>query len=118
MGEIERPWWCQDPSCMPVHNNAQAKNEPGFGGFCCGQIPERRVEVIHGAVHDNDGHFCIRSPRSGVTMLNVQASDWIALGDLSIIALAKWGQAKWLPRLARKCRALSPDSETEPEDER
>lgn len=107
-----RPWWCQDPTCTPVHNNAQAHDEPGWGGFCCGLLPEDQVERAHGVEHANDGHFCIRSPRSGVTMLNVNATDWIALGDLCVVALAKWGQAKWLPRLARKCEALGGKGDT------
>lgn len=109
-----RPWWCQDPTCSPIHNNAQPADEPGWGGFCCGRLSESCVEVVHGVEHANDGHLCIRSPRSGVTMLNVQAADWIMLGDMTVLALHAWGQGKCLTRLAQKARAAAPSPGTEP----
>ena len=102
-----RPWWCQDPTCTPVHNNAQPADKPGWGGFCCGTLPEKRVDLIHGVTHDNDGHFCIRSPRSGVTMLNVQPVDWLVIGEMSLVALAKAGESGFVRSLARKAEALS-----------
>ena len=102
----KRPWWCQDPACTPTHNNAQPADEPGWGGFCCGQVEGRRVDVLHGITHDNDGHFCIRSPRSGVSMFNVREVDWLVLGEMALIALASAGEAGCVRALGAKAGAL------------
>jgi len=60
-----RPTWCQDPTCTP---DAMANN------FCCGRTADLMVTERQGIRHENDGHFCIQSPR-GVVMLEVCEAD-------------------------------------------
>lgn len=67
-----RPDWCLDPTCTP-QSMSQDRREGG-SGFCCGQTAEPMVTERRGIRHENDGHFCIKSPR-GIVMLEINNED-------------------------------------------
>lgn len=69
---MARPEWCLDLTCTP-HARSQDKREGG-SGFCCGMTDEPMITERQGIRHENDGHFCIKSPR-GVVMLEIREED-------------------------------------------
>lgn len=84
-----RPEWCQDPSCTP---DARTQDErPGGSGFCCGRTAEPMISERQGIRHQNDGHFCVKSPR-GVVMLEVCEVDLDVIARTSLRGLVARGR--------------------------
>jgi hypothetical protein len=73
---MDRPSWCQDPTCQPISPDVGARsNDPAISGFCTGCLPEPIVTERHGFRHVNNCHFCFRSAIRGVVMLEVNNTD-------------------------------------------
>lgn len=87
-----RPEWCLDSTCSPDFNHLP----PGEGqsGWCCGRTEEPMVTERLGVRHDNDGHFCIRSPR-GVVMLEVMVHDLDIMARVALHGLAARGRKQF-----------------------
>jgi hypothetical protein len=82
---MKRPDWCLDHTCEP--NSYSPSTSDGGSQFCCGQTG-LMVTERQGIVHENDGHFCIKSPR-GITMLEINANDLRLFARLSMRSLVK-----------------------------
>lgn len=68
---VQRPSWCQDPTCTPDVNSPGVQiGGPGDSAWCIGQVPEPLVTERHGVEHRNDGHVCFRSPVRGRRVFN------------------------------------------------
>lgn len=98
-----RPWWCQDQTCVPDH--ASQDKRDGGSGFCVGRTAELMIVERQGIRHENDGHFCVRSPR-GVVMLEICEVDLDVIARNALRGLtargrkgfaSSWyaGQASW-----------------------
>ena len=74
---MNRPWWCQDPTCQTVNRTPHADdpNAYALSGFCAGLLAAPLRTERHGYVHVNDAHLCFRSAVRGVVMLEVNEVD-------------------------------------------
>ena len=81
------PWWCQDDACECIRKMPGQEIKMGESQFCLGDIGEERIRPIHGVEHNNDMHFCIRSPFRGVVMLEINEDDLFLLKRISIHGL-------------------------------
>jgi hypothetical protein len=86
---VQRPWWCQDPTCSPVSNtpNVEDADRYDLSGFCSGLLPGPRTLQRHGYQHTNDMHLCFRSALRGVVMLEVNATDMENVARVAMRAL-------------------------------
>lgn len=97
-----RPEWCQDPSCTPDARTQDKR--PGGSGFCCGRTAAPMIVERQGIRHENDGHFCVKSPR-GVAMFEVVAADLDVIARVALRGLVARGarsfSARWFTGLPR-----------------
>ncbi|MGH2355792.1 MAG: hypothetical protein ACRDJN_29640, partial [Chloroflexota bacterium] len=85
-----RPRWCPDPTCRPLSTTPGCHTEQlGISGFCVGRCSERVTER-HGVRHVNDAHLCFASPVRGVTMLELNQTDFDLLARLALHALVDY----------------------------
>ena len=110
-----RPKWCLDCSCRPIASSPAITGKPGESQFCSGRVPEMLVTERGGVRHENDAHFCIKSPR-GIVMTEVNENDFALFARLSMRALvdyhknygfnARWftGRDSWRPERTEEAR--------------
>lgn len=90
---VQRPLWCQDPTCTPdVNSPGVQTGNPGDSAWCVGQLPQEVVTIRHGVEHRNDGHVCFRSPVRGVVMLETNETDLELLARVALRGLVARGR--------------------------
>lgn len=88
--KMKRPWWCQDPDCMPDYIDAGARtSDAAQTGWCCGRTSEKLIVIRKKVTHENDGHFCTRTAIRGVVMLEVNKIDLMIMSQVLLHSLVK-----------------------------
>lgn len=81
-----RPEWCLDKSCEP--DECSPAGGEGGSQFCCGRTTGVMVTERQGVIHENDGHFCSKTPR-GIVMLEINRGDLELFARLCFRSLLK-----------------------------
>ena len=82
----DRPGWCLDASCTPAEANIDRRD--GGSAFCCGTTAEVMITERGEVRHENDGHFCVKSPR-GIVMLEINEMDLHIIARLAMRSLVE-----------------------------